>query len=239
MTAGTGWVPTSKSPCSDDSPPLLLAALAATTTACTDAAATADPVPPVTSPPPTSPPPTGPPVTAPPTSEPGPADPELPTRYVEIDDGAFDDLDELSDASEVVVVATVTDEETIESDRDDVDPGAEAYLGLRLTVDGALKGDPGDEIDLAWLAFELGDEGSPIATNLLNGIPVPRTGARLVLFLRVVDEGESPFAYATHVPVRLDGVGFLEDDVVTIPDDVVPEVAVLTATSLEEIRVSV
>ena len=60
-----------------------------------------------------------------------------------------------------------------------------------------------------------------------------------MLFLRVVDEGESPFAYTTHVPVRLNGVGFLEDDVVTITDDVVPEVAVLTATSLEEIRVSV
>lgn len=214
--------------------PVLLAALAATTAACADAATTADPMPP-----PTSPPPTGPPVMAPPTSGPGPTEPELPTRYVEIDDGAFDDLDEMTDASEVVVVATVTDEETIESDRDDVHPSAEEHLGLRLTVDEALKGDPGDEIRLAWFAFELGDDGSPIATNLLNGIPVPRTGDRLVLFLRAVDEGDPPFAYATHAPVRLDGVGFLEDDVVTITDDVAPEAAVLTATSLEEIRVSV
>jgi hypothetical protein len=167
-------------------------------------------------------------------------DPQLPTRDVEIDDGAFDSIGDMADASDVIVVATVTEEETITSDRTDVNPSAEESLGLRLRVDDVLKGEPGDEIRLAWFAFELGEDGEPIATNLLNGIPVPRIGDQLVLFLRpVTPESQALLDYATHAPVMLDGVGFVEDGVVTITDEVVPEIAVLTGATLDEIRASV
>jgi len=69
---------------------------------------------------------------------------------------------------------------------------------------------------------------------------VPRTGDQLVLFLRpVTPESQALLDYATHTPVMLDGVGFVEDDVVTITDDVVPEIAVLAGATLDEIRASV
>jgi hypothetical protein len=175
-----------------------------------------------------------------PTSSTDTPEPQLPTRYVEIDDGAFDSIGDMADASDVVVVATVTEEEAISSDRTDVNPSAAESLGLRLRVDEVLKGEPGDEIRLAWFAFELGEDGEPIATNLLNGIPVPRIGDQLVLFLRpVTPESQALLDYATHAPVMLDGVGFVEDGVVTITDEVVPEIAVLTGATLDEIRASV
>lgn len=223
-------------------PTILLATLALAAAACADGPTLAD-EPPDTTVPPTTPEPAAPPTAVPPATDPpttiAPVEPELPERYVEIDDGAFGSIGEMADASDVVVVATVTGRQPVTSDRDDVVPSADELVDIRLRVDEVLRGDPGDEIRLTWFAYQLGDDGEPAATNLLNGIPVPQPGDRLVLFLRTVSEDEALVGDATHAPVLLDGIGYLDGDAVTITDDVVPDAAVLTGATLDEIRDSI
>ena len=191
----------------------------------------------VTNPPGTNPPGTIPPGTNPPGTDPPVAEPDLPPSLVDIDDGAFDTITDLGEGAELIVVGTVTDEVSLGQPVATNDPSSDEYLGLTITVDTVLKGDPITEVRLGWDAYVLDDDGERVATNVMNGIPVPHVGDQLVLFLRPVDDQFASLldGFPTHAPVALDGIGFVETDIVSISDDSAQDAASLTGLTIDQI----
>ncbi len=171
-----------------------------------------------------------------PTDAPPGQPPALPSRPVEVDDGAFDALSDMGAGADVVV-GVVREESSLGRPMSDQDPAADEYLGLVIEVESVLKGGPIDEVRLAWDAYGVDVEGTRTSSNLMNGIPVPHVGERLVLFLRPVDGQYAALfdGFPSHAPVALDGVGFVVDWVVTITDTTAADAAHLTGMTVEEI----
>lgn len=193
--------------------------------------------PPGTDPPATDPPATDPPATDPPATDPPAADPDLPARPIDVDDGAFDTIKDLGDSTDLIVVGTVTDEVSLGRPIETNDPSADEYLGLTISVETVVKGEPIGEVLLAWDAYALDADGQRVATNVMNGIPVPHVGDQLLLFLRPVDDQFAALlhGFPTHTPVLLDGVAFVEAGTVTITDSTAQDAAQLLGMTIEEI----
>ena len=135
------------------------------------------------------------------------------------------------------MVGTVTDEVSLGQPVATNDPSSDEYLGLTITVDTVLKGDPITEVRLGWDAYVLDEDGKRVATNVMNGIPVPHIGDQLVLFLRPVDDQFASLldGFPTHAPVALDGIGFVETDTVSISDNSAQDAASLMGLTIDQI----
>lgn len=199
----------------------------------TDVPATTIPSTPATAPPTTD---SGPDATAS-TSIPPPADDGLPTQFVEIDDGAFGSVSAMADASELVVLATVTDTTSLGRPNAATDPDADEFVGLTFEIDETLRGSP-DDVRMAWRSYDVGDDGERAATVLLNGIEPPAEGDRFVLFLRRVDGmfADVMDGFPTHELVMLDGIGLIDGDTVVAGDTISGTTTGLVGTTLESLR---
>jgi hypothetical protein len=197
--------------------------------------------PPETDPPGSTPPGSTPPGTTPPDTEPPTADPELPPRPIDIDDGAFETIGDLGEGAELIVVGTVTGEESLGQPLATNDPSSDEYLGLTISIDSVLKGGPLDEVLLAWDAYVVDANGARVAANVMNGIPVPHVGDQLVLFLRPVDDQFASLlhGFPTHTPVALDGVGFVEANTISISDTTARDAAHLEGMTIDEVAAQV
>jgi hypothetical protein len=218
--------------CGDESPPQ-----ATEVTSPPSSASPPGTAPPDTSPPGTNPPSTNPPSTQPPATDAPTDDPDLPLRPIEIDDGAFETLHDLGEGAELIVLGTVMDESSLGRPVETNDPSADEYLGLTIKVESVIKGEPIAAVLLAWDAYQVDADGQRIASNVMNGIPVPHIGDQLLLFLRPVDAQFAALlhGFPTHTPVALDGIGFVEDGAVSISDNSSPNVAQLVGKTIDEI----
>ncbi len=135
------------------------------------------------------------------------------------------------------MVGTVREESSLGRPNASTDPLADEFLGLTIEVETVLAGDPVDDVTMAWDAYVVDADGSRTAANVMNGVPVPHVGDRLVLFLRPVDEqfGAAMGGFPTHAPVALDGVAFLDRDTVTLTDETATQAAHLTGMTIAQI----
>lgn len=175
------------------------------------------------SPPPTSSTPTSPtteptqtPSTAPDTVAPDASDDlEYPvnTNLIEAEPGPDSSVERLAADSDVVLVATVELVESLGRPAIAEDEFADEYLAVSLRADEVLEGDESDPVVLPWQGFNVDADGNRVATWVINGLPVPRVGDRMLLFLVDIDPAASRAfgGVPTHVPTQLEGVAFLDE----------------------------
>ncbi|MBI5088089.1 MAG: hypothetical protein HZB15_04265, partial [Actinobacteria bacterium] len=139
--------------------------------------------------------------------------------------------------ADAVVVVTVTGEESLGRPSAADDPNADEFLGLTMSVDSILTGVTATEIRLGWDAYAVDSDGTRVAENVFNGVPVPHVGDQLVLFVRLADPQFQDFLgdFPSHAPVGLDGIGFLEDGAVIITDSSSTETDILMGLTVDQI----
>lgn len=126
-------------------------------------------------------------------------------------------LAQLVDESGVVVYGTVSRVESLGRPGAPEDPLATEYVGVSIEVDTVLAGAADQPIRFAWEAFQTNAGGDRVATWISNGLRPPQQGDEMLLFLGPVDPTYLQFVggFPTVAPVRLDGVAYLDDSVVT------------------------
>jgi hypothetical protein len=177
------------------------------------------------------------PTSGPATSDAPAAETTLPANPIVIDDMGYVSLEEMAAAASLVIHGTVTDETSLGRPDVEADPSADEYLGLTVSVDALLKGSAVDEVRLGWDAYVVDANGERAATNVMNGIDVPRVGDEVLLFLQPIDADAARFmgGFPTHAPVSLDGIAFVEDHTVTATDDISADVIGLPGKTIEQI----
>ncbi|MEJ7561223.1 MAG: hypothetical protein WKF45_01700 [Ilumatobacteraceae bacterium] len=136
------------------------------------------------------------------------------TNVLEVEDGTPGSIDEMHEQSDLVVVGSVRSISSLgRPGLDDGDSFADEYVAIDITVDSVLKGDETDTVVLGWAAFQVDASGERVATWIANGVPPPREGDRLLLFLINADPAfvEWLNRVPTHQPTQLDGIAFLDD----------------------------
>ena len=177
------------------------------------------------------------PTTEPTTTDAPPPVTSLPDNRIVIDDMGYGSLEEMAAAADLVVHGTVTDETSLGRPRVEEDPAANEYLGLTVSVETLLKGEPVDEVLLGWDAYVVDADGKRVASNVMNGIAVPHAGDEVLLFLQPLDgrSKELMGGFPTHSPVALDGIAFVESGTVTVTDDISGDVIGLRGKTIAEI----
>lgn len=157
------------------------------------------------------------PVSAPDNS--APQDADVPTATVDatVTDDGDATVAQLVEEADVVVYGTVSGVESLGRPGAPEDPTATEYLGVTIEIDTVLAGATDQPIRLAWDAFQTNAGGDRVATFISNGLRPPQQGDEMLLFLGPVDPSYLDFVggFPTFAPVRLDGVVYLEDGVVT------------------------
>jgi hypothetical protein len=163
---------------------------------------------------------------------------ELPEEDLIVDEGTFDSLDDMADASDLVVVGEVIDTPSIGRLAAATDPTADEFLAITVQPSETLRGSyPGDVI-IAWAGYSTDEDGARLAVRTLNGVRPPAVGDHVVLFLRPVDPAFGAFAGGapTHELVKLDGIGFVTDDVVTEVETGSPAAELLRGMTVASLR---
>jgi hypothetical protein len=142
---------------------------------------------------------------------------ELPDEDLIVDDGTFDSLEDMADASDIVVVGEVIDATSIGRLAAATDPTADEFVAITVRPSERLRGSSPGDVVIAWAAYSTDEDGTRVADRTVNGVRPPAVGDRVVLFLQQVDPGFAEFAGGapTHELVKLDGIGFVTGDVVT------------------------
>lgn len=192
-------------------------------------------------PPDTDPPATPAPTTpAPPTTPTTPTEPTRPgeTEDVTVDDGTFDSIGEMGAAASVVVVGEVVEVTSLGRPFLDRDPDANEFVAITIETTDTLRGDPIAEIVLPWEAFGTDGDGERTSTLITNGIRPADVGDRLVLFLRPADPQFAEFVGGdpTHQLVKLDGIAYLDGDVVVATELGSTAAEQLAGLTLDDIR---
>lgn len=141
----------------------------------------------------------------------------LPDEDLIVDDGTFASLEDMADASDIVVVGEVIDVTSIGRLAAATDPTADEFVAITVQPSEKLRGSSPGDVVIAWAAYSTDEDGTRVADRTVNGVRPPAVGDRVVLFLRQVDPGFAEFAGGapTHELVKLDGIGFVTGDVVT------------------------
>ncbi len=142
---------------------------------------------------------------------------ELPDEDVVVDEGTFDSLEDMADASDLVVVGEVIRANSIGRLAAATDPTADEFVAITVEPSETLRGSFPGSVVIAWAAYSTDEDGTRVAVRTVNGIRPPAAGDRVVLFLRSVDPDFAEFAggVPTHELVKLDGIGFIDGEVVT------------------------
>ena len=157
---------------------------------------------------------------------------------MEVEDGHFATVEEMAQAADLVVVGVVDGVSSLGRPAIGEDPWADEVVAVTIDVTELLKGDDVERVVLGWHAILVDPDGERVATLLTNGLRPPRMGDRMLLFLEPADASivESLDARPTHSPVVLDGVAYLDGDVLVEGETVSTTAAQLLAMSLPEIR---
>ena len=163
---------------------------------------------------------------------------ELPDEDLIVDDGTFDSLEDMADASDIVLVGEVIDATSIGRLAEATDPTADEFLAITVEPSERLRGSYPGNVVIAWAAYSTDQDGTRVAVRTINGVQPPALGDRLVLFLRPVDPGFAEFAGGapTHELVKLDGIGFVTDDVVTEVETGSPAAELLRGMTVASLR---
>ncbi len=149
----------------------------------------------------------------------GPPGDEVPaaTNQLTLADDGDATVEQLVGEAEVVVHGTVVSVESLGRPAAAEDPAAPEYIGVTIEVDSVLAGAADQPIRLAWDAYETNTNGTRVATWITNGLRPPEQGDEMLLFLGPVDPSFAEFVggFPTYAPVRLDGVAYLNDGVIT------------------------
>lgn len=138
-------------------------------------------------------------------------------QILEVGDQQFGTIREMASASELVVLATVTEVVSLGRPSLREDEYADEYLGITLSPTEVLKGESSSEpITIAWAAFNVNPAGERVAQWASNGVTPPALGDELIMFLTPALP-----AYRAHLgglpnnqPVSLDGVLLVDGGVV-------------------------
>jgi hypothetical protein len=145
-------------------------------------------------------------------------------------------LRQLVDEADVVVYGTAV-VESLGRPAAGQDQSASEYLGVTIEVDSVLAGVVDPPVRLAWESFQTSADGDRVATWVTNGLRPPQQGDEMLLFLGPVDPSFATFVggFPTAAPVRLDGVAYLVDGVVTEVERNSPAGEELLGKTVEEI----
>lgn len=162
----------------------------------------------------------------------------LSTREIEADYERHNSIDELIASAQLIVVGSVVDVESLGRPSMNEDPNAEEYAAFTIHVDEQLMGDPVNEVTLAWDSYVVDDNGERIGEVVMNGVPVPRMGDTMLLFLQTADPAFAAFlgGVPTHQPVGLDGVVYIRSGVAADGDVTSPASAQIEGWTLDELR---
>ena len=163
---------------------------------------------------------------------------ELPEEDLIVDEGTFDSLDDMADASDLVVVGEVIDTTSIGRLGAATDPTADEFLVITVHPSETLRGSSPGDVVIAWAGYSTDKNGARLAVRTVNGVRPPAVGDRVVLFLRPVDPAFDAFAGGapTHELVKLDGIGFVTDDVVSEVETGSPAAELLRGMTVASLR---
>lgn len=184
----------------------------------------------------TFPPFTGAPSASPPPATSGSIGP--PEITVTIDEGSYDSVASMASDATAAVIGGVTAVDLLGRPGAAGEPGVDEFVAVTVDVSETLLGDPLDDVVFAWSAFRTDEAGHHIGEYVTNGLPTPRVGDRLVLFLDPVDPAFEAHLGAdlTHELVRLDGILFLDGDVIAHGETGSAVVPLLVGRTIQSIR---
>lgn len=138
------------------------------------------------------------------------------TVPMEVSDGSAT-LEELVEESSAIVVGEVADIVSLGRPSIAEDEYADEMTGVTLKVSSVLKGDSLSEVRLAWDTYLVDPRGVRTAVIVANGLKPPVMSDTVLLFLIPADDSWTKFndGFPTHMPVRLDGVAYLNNGKVT------------------------
>lgn len=136
------------------------------------------------------------------------------TSEVIVEDGDAGSIDEMFERSDLVVTGTVSSTESLGRPDGEEDPLADEYVAIQVDVESVLKGGETETVVLGWDAVRIDEAGERVGTVIANGVPPPRNGDRLLLFLINPDPAfvEALGGIPTHQPIQLDGIAFLDEN---------------------------
>lgn len=129
----------------------------------------------------------------------------------------FKTVDEMANASTLVLVGIVSSVDSIGFSDVGEDPNPTEDVAVVVEPEIVLKGLSAGAVSFQWPAFVTDGSGNRIFEMVNDGLPVPKAGDRLLLFL--VDEdrgGASFFGKVSHRPVNSSGLAFVERDTVVL-----------------------
>jgi len=124
---------------------------------------------------------------------------------------SFESLDDMAEASEIVVIGTVT--EVADGDLHEVPAGEDSIgsrdLAVLVDIEQVLRGDVevGETVTVPWIGYEIEADGSKGPQIVINGQFPPGVGDRNVWFLGLGDGGLTfgLVAYAGRIEIADDG----------------------------------
>jgi hypothetical protein len=130
---------------------------------------------------------------------------------------SFVSVEEIGEASDAVVVGTVSSVEPLGTADAGEDPSASGYVRVAVDVEESLKGEAVPRVAFAWEAYVTDGNGNRECEILIDRLPVPEQGDSLLLFLvPESDERKALFGEnVTHRPNSSYGLSYVSDGVVT------------------------
>lgn len=122
-------------------------------------------------------------------------------------------LHEIAAQSVAVIVGEVVGVTSIGRPDLAEDEFADEYIALELRVERTMSGAGVTEVVVPWRAFNVGPDGQRRATWVVNGVPVPEVGDRLVLpLLELTPERAARLdASLSHAVGAMQGISFVDD----------------------------
>jgi len=154
-------------------------------------------------------------------SDDGTTDSTLETTILERNEEVFVSVAEIGRASTDVVVGMVSHTGSIGTPDVAEDPHASEFIAVTVDVEEALKGQPDKQVVFAWEAYLTDGGGKRTMEILAEGLPIPKVGDRLLLFLVPEDKERVELfgAELTHRPITLDGLAYIDGSTVELVAD--------------------
>ncbi|HRE02607.1 MAG TPA: hypothetical protein PLV68_15000 [Ilumatobacteraceae bacterium] len=133
----------------------------------------------------------------------------------------FHTIEDISAASDVVIIATVVSVDPADVPRpaDEPDGSGTEFVRLSLRADTVLKGDVPSELGVSWEAYVV-DNGARTLEIAIDGVVAPRTSDQVLLFLKWADPSQGALGITPESPwyiVTMDGIYWIDGDTVTSP----------------------
>lgn len=156
---------------------------------------------------------------------------------VDVYDGEFASVDEMSRASELIIIGDVVSVSSLGRPSVRENETAAEYVEVQVKTSDVLKGEDPGVVSLGWAAFATDADGNRIATRIENGIYPPALGDRMLLFLVPIDPNYQEYlgGSPTHDVVKLDGMLFIEDGLVSAGEPGSPALAELSGLEVEAV----